>query len=90
MRTKPNSLTALILSLLFFSCAKNAYKKEDVLRITPGSVVSYAGTNWSSISSEFSSKKDYQYSALNNGNILAAISLLPKMMAHRPGISSSF
>ncbi|MGN6299132.1 MAG: hypothetical protein ACTHM7_20230 [Ginsengibacter sp.] len=78
MRTKPHSLTALILSLLFFSCAKNANKKEDVLRITPESVVSYAGTNWSSISSEFSSKKDYQYSALNNGNILAAISLPAK------------
>ena len=78
MRTKPHSLAALIFSLLFFSCAKNADKKEDVLRITPESVVSYAGTNWSSISSEFSSKKDYQYSALNNGNILAAISLPAK------------
>ena len=78
MRAKPNSLTALILSLLFFSCAKNADKKDDVLRITPESVVSYAGTNWSSISSEFSSKKDYQYSELNNGNILAAISLPAK------------
>jgi hypothetical protein len=78
MRAKPHSLIALIISLLFFSCAKNADKKDDVLRITPESVVSYAGANWSSISSEFSSKTDYRYSELNNGNILAAISLPAK------------
>jgi hypothetical protein len=78
MRAKLYSLTALILSLLFFSCAKDADKKDDVLRITPESVVSYAGASWSSISSEFSSRKDYQYSELNNGNTLAAISLPAK------------
>lgn len=78
MRAKLHSLTALILSLLFFSCAKDTDKKDDVLRITPESLVSYAGANWSSISSEFSSKKDYQYSELNNGNILAAINLPAK------------
>jgi hypothetical protein len=78
MRAKLHSLTALILSLLFFSCAKNAYKKDDVLRITPESLVSYAGTDWSSISSEFSSKKDYHYTELNNGVIFAAINLSAK------------
>lgn len=75
MRIVKHSLNAFILSLLLFSCNKDEIKTNDVLEITPEKVVSYAGKDWPAISSEFSSKKDYLYTKLNNGSIVAAVSL---------------
>lgn len=74
MRAMHYSLTAFIL-LLIFSCSKSDNKKDQILKITPESVVSCAGKDWPSISSGFSSKKGYSYTTLNSGNILAAMSL---------------
>lgn len=78
MKTLQYSLTAFILSLLIFSCNKDVAKKDEVLVITPEKVASYAGKDWASISSEFSNKKDYLYTKLNNGSVLAAVSLPAK------------
>ena len=78
MRTFRYNLSAFILSLLIFSCGKDANKQDRILEITPEKVASYAGKDWNSISSEFSNKKDYWYTELNNGNVLAAVSLPAK------------
>lgn len=75
MRTQRHFLTACILSLLIFSCSKDANEQNDILEISPEKLASYAGKDWASISSEFSNKKDYRYTELNNGNVLAAVSL---------------
>lgn len=72
------TLLACIMSLFIFSCNKDADKKNEVLKITPEKIVSYAGKDWGSISSEFKTKKDYWYTELNSGNVLAAVSLTAK------------
>ena len=77
MRAIPYSLSAFILSLFIFSCTKKV-DKEDILKITPESIVSYAGKDWASISSGLSSKKGYLYTKLNNGTIIATINLPAK------------
>ena len=78
MRNLKYILLTCFMLLFIFSCNKDAVKKNEVLKITPEKIVSYAGKDWTSISSEFRFKKDYLYTELNNGNILAAVSLPAK------------
>lgn len=68
-------LTFCFIALLG-SCKKDAI--SEVLIISPEKIASFAGKDWNTISSEFKNKKDYKYSLLNNGNVLAAISLPAK------------
>lgn|GEM_PF-6794856 len=62
--------------LSMVSCKKDV--ADSYLIISPETVTSYAGKNWSSISAELQNKKGYKYSELNNGATLAAISLPAK------------
>jgi hypothetical protein len=66
--------------LLILSCSKDKDNNSDdnVLIISPEILVSYGGKDWNSISKGLENKKGYWYSTLNNGNILAAISLPAK------------
>ncbi len=64
---------ALSLLILLAACKKG--NENNVLIINPGKVTSYARKDWNSISSQFKTKKGYQYTEVNNGGTLAAISL---------------
>ncbi len=66
-------ILAFSLFILLAACKKE--NENNVLIINPGKVTSYARKDWNSISFEFKTKKDYQYTELNNGNTLAAITM---------------